>query len=101
MSKNYSSEIIKRFLEDDTPSIFVLKDNSVYIGLLRPGYGRGHVQCIPPTINDGGMGFPKSYIKQIILFNGLIYPKTKDGPHKMLNILELNDLINRAGYEFI
>ena len=100
MSKNYSPEVIKRFLEDDTPSIFVLKDDSVYIGVLRPGYGQ-HVKCVPLTINDGGMGFPKSYIKQIILFNGLVYPKTEDGKHKMLNILELNELVNKAGYEFI
>lgn len=100
MSKNYSPEVIKRFLEDDTPSIFVLKDDSVYIGVLRPGYGQ-HVRCVPPTINDGGTGFPKSYIKQIILFNGLVYPKTEDGKHKMLNILELNELVNKAGYEFI
>ena len=101
MAKTYSIEVIKKFLEKDTPSIFVLKDDSVYIGFLRPGYGRGHVQCIPPNINDGGMGFPRSYIKQIILFNGLIYPKEENGPHKILNILELNELVNKAGYEFI
>lgn len=39
MSKNYSPEIIKRFLEDNCPSIFILKDNSVYIGVLCPGWG--------------------------------------------------------------
>lgn len=101
MSKNYSPEIIKRFLDDDTPSIFVLKDDSVYIGILRPGFGKGHVNCIPLTINDGGMGFARSDIKQIILFNGLIYPKEENEKHKMLNILELNELVNKAGYEFI
>ncbi len=100
MSKNYSPEIIKRFLDDDTPSIFVLKDDSIYIGILRPGYG-SHYKVVPPNINDGGMGFVKSEIKQIILFNGLVYPKTEDGPHKILNILELNELVNKAGYEFI
>jgi len=101
MSKNYSPEIIKRFLDDDTPSIFVLKDNSVYIGILRPGFGRGYVNCIPPNINTGSAGFTRSDIKQIILFNGLVYPKTEDSPHKILDILELNELVNRAGYEFI
>ena len=101
MSKNYSPEIINKFLKDDTPSIFVLKDDSVYIGVLRPGYGYGHVHCVSPTINNGGMGFAKSEIKQIILFNGLIYPKEENGKHRMLDILELNELVNKAGYEFI
>ena len=100
MSKNYSPEIIKRFLDDDTPSIFVLKDDSVYIGILRPGYG-SHYKVVPPNINDGGMGFAKSEIKHIILFNGLIYPKEEKGKHKILDILELNELVNKAGYEFI
>ena len=97
---NYSQEVINRFLNDEYPSIFVLKDGTVCIGILRPGYG-SHYRVIPPNINDGGLGFCKSEIKQIILFNGLIFPKKVDGPHKILNILELNDLVNRAGYEFI
>lgn len=101
MTKNYSSEIIGKFMEHDYPSIFVLKDDSAYIGFLRPGYGKGHIHCVPPNINDGGCGFPRSYIKQIVLFNGLIYPKEESGPHKILDILELNDLVNKAGYEFI
>ena len=100
MPKNYSQEVINRFLDDDTPSIFVLKDNSIYIGILRPGYGT-HYKVVPPNINDGGMGFPKSFIKKIVLFNGLVYPKESDGPHKILNIIELNELVNKAGYEFI
>lgn len=99
MSKNYSQEVINRFLDDDTPSIFVLKDNSVYIGVLRPGY-ETHYRVVPPNINDGGMGFSKSYIKQIILFNGLIFPKEKDGPHKHLDLFELTALVNKAGYDF-
>lgn len=100
MSKNYSQEVINRFLNDEYPSIFVLKDDTVCIGILRPGYG-SHYRVVPPNINDGGMGFSRSSIKQIVLFNGLIFPKKVDGPHKKLNIIELSELVNKAGYEFI
>ena len=99
MSKNYSQEVINRFLDDDTPSIFVLKDNSVYIGVLRPGYGT-HYRVVPPNINDGGMGFSKSYIKQIILFNGLIFPKEESDKHKFVDLFQLTELVNKAGYDF-
>lgn len=100
MSKNYSQEVINFLLNQEGNIIITLKDNSVYVGTLTSGYG-SHYRLIPPTINDGGMGFARSDIKQIVLFNGLIFPKEMSGPHKILNILELNDLVNRAGYEFI
>lgn len=100
MSKNYSQEVINFLLNQSGNIIVTLKDDSVYVGTLAPGYG-SHYRIIPPTINDGGMGFARSDIKQIVLFNGLIFPKEMSGPHKMLNILELNDLVNKAGYEFI
>lgn len=99
MSKNYSQEVINFLLEQGGNIIVVLKDNSTYIGRLVPGYD-SHYRLEPPTINDGGMGFARSDIKQIVLFNGLIFPKEMSGPHKILNILELNELVNKAGYEF-
>ena len=97
---NYSQEVINFILNQEGIIIVVLKDDSVHVGTLAPGYG-SHYRIIPPTINDGGMGFSRSYIKQIIFFNGLVFPKEMNGPHKMLNILELNELVNKAGYEFI
>lgn len=99
MSKNYSHEVISKFLKDDKPSIFVLKDNSVYVGVLRPGYGT-HYMVIPPNIHEGGTGFPRSYLKQIILFNGLIYPKDDNEKHKHVDLFELTELVNKAGYDF-
>lgn len=100
MSKSYSQEVINFLLKQDKNIIVVLRDDSVYVGRLVPGYG-SHYRIEPPTINDGGMGFARSDIKQIILFNGLIFPKEMNGHHKILNILELNELVNKAGYEFI
>ena len=100
MSKSYSQEVINFLLNQGGNIIVTLRDNSVYVGALAPGYG-SHYRLIPPTINDGGMGFARSDIKQIVLFNGLIFPKEMSGPHKILNILDLNELINKAGYEFI
>lgn len=101
MTNSYSADFIERLLQDASPVIVELKDNSVYIGIFTVGYGNGHYQLKPLTINDGGMGFPRSYIKRIIYFNGLIVPKNQNGKHKILNIIELNDLVNKAGYEFI
>lgn len=100
MNKTYSQEVINFLLEQGGNIIVILKDNSTYVGRLVPGYG-SHYRLEPPTINDGGMGFARSDIKQIVLFNGLIFPKEMNGHHKILNILELNELVNRAGYEFI
>lgn len=100
MSKTYSQEVINFLLKQGGNIIVILKDNSTYIGRLVPGYG-SHYQIEPSTINDGGMGFARSDIKQIVLFNGLVFPKEMNGHHKILNILELNELINKAGYEFI
>ena len=100
MSKTYSQEVINFLLEQGGNIIVILKDDSIYIGRLASGYG-SHYRIEPPTINDGGMGFARSDIKQIVLFNGLIFPKEMNGPHKILNILELNELVNKAGYEFI
>lgn len=88
-------------MERDCPSIFVLNDGGVHVGFLRAGCGRGHVVCVPPNINDGGVAFPKSHIKQIVLFNGLVYPKGEGKRHKILSIFELDALVNKAGYEFI
>ena len=100
MSKTYSQEVINFLLEQGGNIIVILKDNSTYIGRLVPGYGL-HYRLEPPTINDGGMGFARSDIKQIVLFNGLVFPKEMNGQQKILNILELNELVNKAGYEFI
>lgn len=97
---NYSQEVINFLLEQGGNIIVVLKDNNTYIGRLTSGYGSSY-QLEPPTINEGGMGFARSDIKQIVLFNGLRVPKEMNGPHKILNILELNELVNKAGYEFI
>ena len=100
MSKTYSQEVIDFILKQGGNIIVILKDNSTYIGRLAPGCG-SHYRIEPPTINDGGMGFARSDIKQIVLFNGLIFPKEMNGHHKILNIIELNELVNKAGYEFI
>lgn len=100
MSKAYSQEVINFLLEQGKNIIVVLRDDSVYIGRLVPGYGP-HYRIEPPIINDCGMGFARGDIKQIVLFNGLIFPREMNGPHKILDILELNELVNKAGYEFI
>jgi len=101
MNKTYSNDFIQKLIDDAYPVIVELTNNSTYVGVMTYGYGRGHMHLRPLTINDGGMGFPRSMIKRIIYFNGLIVPKDKNGQHKLLDIIQLNELINKAGYEFI
>lgn len=98
--KNYSKEFLKELIDSNHNVIVTLKSGGVYVGSFAYGYGT-HYLLTPPSINDGGIMFSRSDIKNIIYFTGLIVPKDKNGRHKFLNIIELSELINKAGYEFI
>lgn len=100
MSKNYSVEYLRELINRADPIIVELTDNSVYVGILDVGLGKGHYQIKPLTIHKNGMGFPRYMIKRIVFFNGVIVPKNKDGKYKHADILELDELVNKAGYEF-
>jgi len=104
MSKIYSVESLRHLVDERYKVLVVLKDQSTYVGTLNTGWGRGHYHLESLTTNDGGMGFPRSMIKQIVILpTGIVYPKEMHhlGKLKKLNILELNTLVNKAGYEFI
>ena len=94
--KTYSKETLDELVKLNLSCIIVFNDDTVYTGVL--GSGDGYHLF---NINQGLLRFKRSHIKQIVLFNGLIYPKSENESHKVLDIIELSDLINRAGYEFI
>ena len=98
--KNYSQKFLKELIDAHHPIIIKLRIGGTYVGSLTYGYGT-HYWLTPLTINDGGMMFARSDIKEIIYFTGLVVPKEENGKHKFLNIIELSELINEAGYQFI
>lgn len=101
MNKIYSKEILDRLSKDNCACIITFYDDTVYAGRLSSTVSFSPYHLLPFGINDGGVGFKRSHVKQIVLFNGLIVPKEENGKHKLLDIIQLNELINKAGYEFI
>lgn len=99
MSKLYSKELLNRLTNDHFACIIIFTDGDVHLGRLNWNFGS--YELSPLTINMSGITFRRSHVKQIVLFNGLVFPKEENGKHKVLNILELNELVNKAGYEFL
>ena len=103
MSKLYSKKMLDTLAEREFKVVVEFTNGDVELGIFKyPKYHhRGGYALRPLTINEGGIYFSRSQIKRIVyLSNGLIYPKEETGKHKILNILELNELVNKAGYEF-
>lgn len=103
MGNRYTKEIIEYIMSFRTP-VIVETDygpgaNFVSIGYLtEDDYGRGYA-LLPLQPHENKLIVPRSYIKKIVGFNGCLYPKELHEEHKMLDLFELNDLVNRAGYE--
>ena len=103
MSKLYDKEVLDKLAERKFPVIVVFTDNDVAIGYFEEYNScRRHYYLRPLSINIGGTCFNRGHIKQIVyLSNGLILPKLSGGRQKLLDIIELNDLVNKTKYEFI
>lgn len=99
--KTYSKEVLDKLANENHECIIIFNDGDVSAGILSNKTGASPYHLVPFSINQGGIGFKRSHVKKIVLFNGLVYPKSENEPHKVLDIIELSDLINRAGYEFI
>ena len=103
MSELYDKEVLDKLAKRRFPVIVTFIDNDVAIGYFESSNEcRRQYHLKPLNINIGGICFNRGQIKQIVyLSNGLILPKQQDGKQKLLNILELNELVNKAGYQFI
>lgn len=101
MSKSYSKEMLDIPADGNFKVIIIFNDNDIAVGtLVHSKYAP--YELLPLTINESSRLIRRSDVKKLIyLKTGFILPKTKDGPHKILNILDLNELVNKAGYEFI
>lgn len=103
MSKNYSKEQLRSLVNKDLALIVELKDRNAYLGsLAERGYPKGGLY-VTRNLNNDVIGFSRSHIKRIILLpDGIVWPKDSfEAKGKKLDIFELNDLINKTGYEFI
>jgi len=104
MSKLYSKEMLDTLAEREFEVAVEFMNGDIEVGIFKyPKYHhRGGYALRPLTINEGGTYFSRSQVKRIVyLSNGLVYPKEKNGPHKILNMLDLNELVNKAGYEYL
>lgn len=100
MANNYSSDLINSLVRNGSPIILELNDNNVYIGILISAPGNGQYRLEPLTINESAIVFRRSHIKRIIYFNGLIVPKNPNSLHRILDIIDLSEIVNKAGYQF-
>ena len=58
-------------------------------------------KVLPLDINADRWCLTRSQIKRIINLNGYVHPKNPKGKkYKMLNLYQLQDLLNKAGYTF-
>ena len=98
--KEYSRKILNDLIAAGTPSIFIL-DDRVCVGTLSHSYRETLYRVNPLTINDGGLIISRSSLRRIVYFNGIVIPKGLNDDPDILDIFELNDLVNKAGYEFL
>ena len=98
MSSIYTKELLDRLTNEHYKCIIVFRNDEVRLGQL--GWCFNDYELNPLTINESGIVFRRSDVKKIILFNGYVFPKTNT-KSLTLDILELNELVNKAGYEFI
>lgn len=108
MSHKYSFEDLSSIMESnvDGPFIIQMTNDDVYVGYLhyvKDSHGWRAIEFKPLGIRVGcPMFIRRMDIRHIIGFNGHVYPKHDDlRRHCMLDIFQLSDLINKAGYEFV
>lgn len=98
--KCYSKEMLDIPANGNFAVIITFRDNDVEAGRL--GYEYGKYRLTPLTTNRPSTYFSRSQVKQLVYINnGLILPKEKHDKQVILDILELSELLNKAGYEFI
>jgi len=104
MSKLYSKKMLDTLAERELEVVVEFDQKcggGVDLGIFKHSDLRSGYMLRPLNINEGSVHFSRGNIKRIVyLSNGLVYPKEENGQHKILNILELNELVNKAGYEF-
>ena len=100
---NYSSKVIDNLAKRVAPVIIEFKDNSVEVGHL--AYDEFNILILYPleaSYYRCNSIIHRSYLKRVIhLGSGYVMPKEENGTGKILDIIEMNDLVNKAGYEYI
>ena len=100
---NYSIEIIDSIAKKVSPVIIEFRDNTVEVGYMT--YDEFHVLTLYPleaSFARARLLLHRSQIKRIIhLGTGYVLPKEEDKSGKVIDIIEMNELINKADYEYI
>ena len=97
----YSEEVLNNAINEQV--ILIGEDNSVWVGFFIKDWN--NMWRVLGVDVDNSMGFKRSYIKKLIyLRTGYVLPKNLKTNHrriKELDLIELNELLNKAGCQFL
>ena len=103
---SYKKEFLDSLVADNAQVILEDTRGEVYAGYMTKNVF-GHYDLLPFTHNGKHCGMPARCIKRIVYFTGVICgkdwtPNPQFIPKKInkLNLIELSELLNRAGYSF-
>jgi len=106
----YTKETLDIPAKNNFTVIVEFNDNDLAVGIMGFSKYRPGKYCVK-NLDTGNYKIPtathfsRSHVKRLIyLGTGYVLPKDINKKHEMgknLNILELNELINKAGYEYI
>ena len=100
---NYSQEVIVNLANRVSPVIIEFRDNGVEVGYIaHDEFGVLTLYPLEASYYRSRIILHRSYIKRIIhLGSGYVMPKKSGSFSKTIDILEMNELITKAEYEFI
>lgn len=100
---SYKKEFLDSLVADNAQVILEDTRGEVYAGYMTKNVF-GHYDLLPFTHNGKHCGMSASCIKRIVYFTGVVarkdWPNNLETSPKHLNLIELSELLNRAGYSF-
>ena len=103
---SYKKEFLDSLVAENAQVILEDTNGDVYAGYMTKNIF-GHYDLLPFTHNGRHCGLPASMIKRIVYFTGVVpcknwTPNSQFIPKKInkINLIELSELLNKAGYSF-
>ncbi len=100
----YSDKTLENLINLKSPIIIEFMDGEVCIGYLTKSKTFPKHYNLLHLNQNGSLDFSKSHVSRIIYLHNWAIVNKGDNPFKatkFVNIFELNDLVQKAGYELI